>query len=44
MKPGIWVSASLTNEDFAIYHPDEIIKDAEGQPVQGDWLGLCAGL
>ncbi|HEY3377091.1 MAG TPA: alpha-galactosidase [Armatimonadota bacterium] len=39
LTPGIWVSASLTNDDFSLYHADEIITDADGVPVKGDWLG-----
>jgi len=39
LKAGIWTSASLTNKEFMEEQPECIIKDKDGQCIEGEWLG-----
>ncbi|MBT3193569.1 MAG: hypothetical protein HN341_13545 [Verrucomicrobia bacterium] len=39
MKPGIWIHSSINNEEFAERHADDLLKDANGKPMEGDWIG-----
>jgi alpha-galactosidase len=37
MKPGIWSSSAIYNDDFADLQPDCLICDKDGKPLLGDW-------
>lgn len=38
ITPGIWVSVSIYNDEFAKEQPDCLIKDKNGKPILGDWI------
>lgn len=40
LEAGIWTSASLTNREFAVEQPECIVKDNDGNCIEGDWLGF----
>jgi alpha-galactosidase len=40
MEAGIWTSASLTNNEFVNEQPECIVKDKDGECIEGDWLGF----
>lgn len=40
LKPGIWVSAGITNAEFARKSPF-VVKGPDGTPLRFDWLGYC---
>ncbi len=39
MKPGIWTYTSFRQEDFAFEHPEYFVKDENGDPAFGRWVG-----
>ena len=39
MEPGVWTSCGLVNEEIATAQPDILVKDADGKPFKGDWIG-----
>lgn len=40
LAPGIWASCSLSNMDLAATQPENLVRDKQGQPIEGDWVGL----
>jgi hypothetical protein len=39
LQPGIWTYASFHDADYVAAHPDRFVRDTEGSPVQGRWVG-----
>ena len=37
MKPGIWSSSAVYNDEFADAQPQWLIRDKDGAPMLGDW-------
>lgn len=35
--PAIWTNANITNEEFVVYHPDDVIFH-DGKPMKGEWI------
>lgn len=40
LEPGVWTAANITNKQLAIEQPECILKDKDGNCIEGDWLGL----
>lgn len=39
LKPGIWTNVSFVNADFVKKHPEYFVKNDQGDPAFGNWVG-----
>ncbi len=39
LEPGIWTNVSFAMRDSALAHPEWFVRDAAGQPAEGNWVG-----
>jgi len=38
LKPGLWTAASFSDGDEPKTHPEWFVRDAQGNPVRGNWI------
>ncbi len=39
LEPGIWTNVAFADGDAAKAHPDWFVRDADGTPAHGNWVG-----
>jgi hypothetical protein len=39
LEPGIWTNVSFAQRDSALAHPQWFVRDADGRPAYGNWVG-----
>ena len=37
LSPAIWVNANITNPEFPLHHPDDVLWH-DGKPMKGEWI------
>ena len=39
LSPGIWTNATFDQRDWAMAHPAYFVRDSDGTPAHGNWIG-----
>ncbi|MBI3504203.1 MAG: alpha-galactosidase [Proteobacteria bacterium] len=39
LEPGIWTNVSFAQRDSAMAHPEWFVRDRDGRPAYGNWVG-----
>ncbi len=39
LEPGIWTNVAFADRDAALAHPDWFLRDPDGTPARGNWVG-----
>jgi len=39
LEPGIWTNVSFAQRDSALAHPDWFVREGDGRPAYGNWVG-----